>query len=302
VSAEISTASLIKEAKAFHLKKRLGQHFLVDTDALNKIVGALNAKPTDTIIEVGAGIGFLTRLLAPIGAKVIAVDLDRESIERLEAAKYENVEIRHGDFLRFDLNAEAPPEGKLKVVGNVPYQITGLIIGHLLGELDKPSPWLHRIENIVLTVQYEVARRLVAPPGDSEYSRVSILVQQYCDAELIERIPPDSFVPPPAVNSAVVRLVPRAQPAVSCRNLQLMRQIVAAGFRQRRKMFRNALGFLRLPQNQVDAVFARLGLDPQVRAERLSLKQFAMLADAFDEMSSHAKADRSSPGKDQSDV
>jgi 16S rRNA (adenine1518-N6/adenine1519-N6)-dimethyltransferase len=302
VSAEISTASLIKEAKAFHLKKRLGQHFLVDTDALGTIVDALNAHDGDTVIEVGAGIGFLTRLLARTGANIIAVDLDRESIERLQAANYKNVEIKHGDFLRFDLNAEAPAAGKLRVVGNVPYQITGLIIGHLLGELDKPSPWLQRIENIVLTIQYEVARRIIAPPGDSEYSRVSILVQQYCEVELVQRLPPSSFFPPPEVNSAVIRLVRRAQPAVACRNLQLMRQLVAAGFRQRRKMFRNALGFLRLPQSQVDAVFARLGLDPQVRAERLSLKQFAMLADAFDEMSSNAKANSSSSGEDQSDI
>lgn len=295
MSAEISTTSLIKEAKAFHLKKRLGQHFLVDTESLEAIVDALGATTGDTIIEVGPGIGFLTRFLSRSGARIIAVDLDRESIERLRAANYKNVEVKHGDFLRFDLNRTS--DGSLKVVGNVPYQITGLIIGHLLGELDKPSPWLHRIQSIVLTVQYEVAQRLIAKPGESEYSRASILVQQYCEAELIKRIPADAFYPPPEVNSAVVRMIPRAQPSVSSRNPVLMRQLVEAGFRQRRKMFRNALGFLRLPQTEIDALFARVGFDPQVRAERLSLKQFAMLADALNEMSSNAKADGSSSGE-----
>lgn len=299
---EVSTNSLIKEARAFHLKKRLGQHFLVDVEALQKIVSALEATADDTIVEVGPGIGFLTRFLAQVGARVVAIELDRESVERLRAAKYPNVEIKHGDFLRFDLNIKATAEGTMKVVGNVPYQITGLIIGHLLGELDKPSPWLHRIKNIVLTVQYEVAQRIVAKPGESEYSRLSILAQQYCEAHLVQRVPADAFVPPPEVNSAIVRLIPRPTPAVHCSNMTLMRQLVEAGFRQRRKMFRNALGFLRLPQGTVDATFARLSMDPQVRAERLSLKQFAMLADAFHEIKSDEKADSPGPGEDQPDV
>ena len=302
MAAEVSNNALIKEAKAFHLKKRLGQHFLVDLQALQAIVTALDATVDDTIVEVGPGIGFLTRFLAQTGARVVAIELDRESVERLRAAKYSNVEVKHGDFLQFDLNIKATAEGTMNVVGNVPYQITGLIIGHLLGELDKPSPWLHRIRNIVLTVQYEVAQRIVAHPGESEYSRLSILAQQYCETHLIQRVPADSFFPPPQVNSAIVRLIPRSAPAVSCSNMVLMRQLVQAGFRQRRKMFRNALGFLRLPQTTIDATFARLGMDPQVRAERLSLKQFAMLADAFNEMKLDAKADSSSPREDQSDL
>jgi 16S rRNA (adenine1518-N6/adenine1519-N6)-dimethyltransferase len=302
VVVEVSTNSLIKEAKAFHLKKRLGQHFLVDVEALQTIVSALGATTDDTIVEVGPGIGFLTRFLSEVGARVVAIELDRESVERLRAAKYPNVEIKHGDFLRFDLNIKATAEGTMKIVGNVPYQITGLIIGHLLGELDKPSPWLHRIKNIVLTVQYEVAQRIVAKPGESEYSRLSILSQQYCETELVQRLPASAFYTPPEVNSAIVRMTPLPQPAVTCSNMTLMRQLVQAGFRQRRKMFRNALGFLRLPQSTIDSTFARLSMDPQVRAERLSLKQFAMLADAFNEIKSDAKTNSSRAGEDQSDV
>lgn len=315
MSSDISTESLIKEARAFHLKKRLGQHFLVDVAALQLIADALDASAGDTVIEVGPGIGFLTRLLARTGARIVAVDLDRESIERLQKHSYKNTEIKHGDFLQFDLNSftfrnrkngsdggveDVPP--RIKVVGNVPYQITGLIIGHLLGELNESSAWLNRIDNIVLTVQYEVAERMVAHAGESAYSKISILVQQYCRAEIIKKLPPEAFYPPPEVRSAVVKLVPLTEPAVKANNMTLMRQLVEAGFRQRRKMYRNALGFLHLPQTEIDAVFSKLGFDPQVRAERLSLQQFAMLSDAFDGMQQNAKAQGTRTSKDQSDI
>ncbi len=313
MSAEIITsATLTKEAKAFRPNKRLGQHFLVDIEALHKIVKALDARPDDTVIEVGPGIGFLTRFVCKTGAKTIGVDLDRLSIERLNAQNLPNLEILHGDILQFDLNrldffrkkgeeatvVQTPPTSRIKVVGNVPYQITGMIIGHLLGELDKPSPWIQRIDTIVLTVQYEVAQRIVAQAGESEYSRVSLLVQQYCRPEIVAVIPPESFFPAPQVSSAVIKLTPHAKPKVTARNMTLMRQLIQAGFRQRRKMYRNALTFLRIPQNQIDAVFSKLGLDPQVRAERLSLAQFAMLADALDELTINAQAEDISSSED----
>lgn len=319
MSAEISNTTLTKEAKAFHLKKRLGQHFLIDVDTLDEIVDALDARPGETVVEVGPGIGFLTRLLVQKDLNIIGVDLDRESIERLESFRYPNTQIKHGDFLQFDLNnmdffrrkreaedaaEQQPPapSSRMKVIGNVPYQITGLIIGHLLGELDKPSPWLQRIDNIVLTVQFEVARRMVAHAGDEDYSRVSILVEQYAKAQFIKKVPASAFYPPPNVNSAIVKLIPRKEPLVKSKNMTLMRQLIQAGFRQRRKMYRNAVSFLRLPQPQIDAVFASLGLDPQVRAERLSLKQFAMLADAFDEIAVNAQVEDVSAGEDQSEL
>jgi 16S rRNA (adenine1518-N6/adenine1519-N6)-dimethyltransferase len=296
-------------------------------ETLQAICDALELKPGETVVEVGPGIGFLTRVLDRTGARVVGVDLDRETIERLQNIGLKNTEIKHGDILHFDLNtfqfirknrgeasrgdalaspgSESPaeiPTGRIKVAGNVPYQITGLIIGHLLGEIDKPSPWIHRIDNIVLTVQYEVALRMVARPGEKDYSRLSILVDQYCEAEIVQRVPADRFYPPPQVNSAVVKLTPRKEIAVTSKNLTLTRHLVVAGFKQRRKMFRNALGFLRLPQAEVDAVFAKLGMDPQVRAERLSLNQFAMLADAFHEKGVNAKAESLSSGEDQSDL
>lgn len=315
---EISNQSLIREAKSFHTKKRLGQHFLIDVEALQAIVDALELQAGETAIEIGPGAGFLTRFLARTGASIVAIELDRESIDELRAAKYPNVALKHGDFLSFDLNrlqffrkgrndeSAVSPEPELteriKVVGNVPYQITGPIIGRLLGEVDKPSPWLSRIDRIVLMVQREVAERMLAKAGDREYSRVSILVQQYCRPELVQVVPSASFFPPPKVDSAIVRLNMREAPLVRSRNLRLMRKLIEAGFRQRRKMYRNAISFLRLPPAQIDSVFAKLSIDPLARAETLSIQQFAMLADAFDEIVQDAEDQGDSAGEDQSDI
>jgi 16S rRNA (adenine1518-N6/adenine1519-N6)-dimethyltransferase len=343
-TADPAEASLIKEARAFHLKKRLGQHFLVRPEALETIATAIEPQAKDTIIEVGPGIGFLTRMLSPSGARIVAVDLDRESVEQLQEMNLPGVEIKHGDFLRFDLsnlefykrkrktiqqpldlddlpddwdenltddsgeNAGENSEGssdepveqpgqteianngiinateKIKIIGNVPYQITGLIIGHILGEISRPAPWLSKVENIVMTVQYEVALRMVANAGEEHYSKLSPLIRYFCEPELISRVPADAFYPIPEVNSAVVRMRPRAKPLVECKNVHLMQQLIEAGFRQRRKMFRNSISFLKFAPSDIERIFKELNVDPQVRAERLSLQQFAMLADAFNEL------------------
>jgi 16S rRNA (adenine1518-N6/adenine1519-N6)-dimethyltransferase len=280
---ELTSAALVKEAKAFHLKKRLGQHFLVDLLVLQQITTSLSATAGDTIVEIGPGIGFLTRLLSATAARIVAIDLDRESIQSLAEMKLPNVELQQGDFLQFDLSSVSPGDSRFKVVGNVPYQITGLILGHILGEIDAPSPWLQRIDSIVLTVQKEVAQRMVARPGSDAYSKVSLLISYYCDSELTLVIPPEAFYPPPKVTSAIVKLTPWQQPPVTPRNLRLFKQLIDAGFRQRRKMLRNALTFLHMPQEDIDRIFKQLSFDPQVRAERLGLPQFAMLADAIDE-------------------
>lgn len=283
---------MLKEARSFHTKKRLGQHFLVDAQVLQKIADAGGATAGDTVLEIGPGAGFLTRFLLNDDVEVIAIDLDRDAIRYLEARQYPGLKLEHGDFLQMDLRGVAA--GKhFKVIGNVPYQITGLILGHLLGEIGRPSLWLERIDNIVITVQREVAQRMVARAGSKDYSQVSLLVEYFCEANIELIIPPESFFPRPKVTSAVVRLKPSASPRVQCRNHQLLRQVIKAGFKQRRKMLRNNLSFLRADQSEIDQLFARLHLDPQVRAERLSLQQFAMLTDAIDEFGLHKQsADR----------
>lgn len=280
-----TTEGMLKEARSFHTKKRLGQHFLVDAELLQSIVLASGATAGDIVLEIGPGAGFLTRFLLNSGAQVVAIDLDRDAIAYLKARNYENLMLQHGDFLQMDLQQIAPAEKSFKVVGNVPYQITGLILGHLLGEIGKPAPWLSRIENIVITVQKEVAERMVATPGSKNYSQVSLLVSYFSEAKIEQVIPPSAFFPRPQVTSAVVTLTPSPVARVQCRNHTLLKQVIKAGFKQRRKMLKNNLSFLHMAPDEIGKLFEQLNFDPQVRAERLSLEQFARLTDAIDQKS-----------------
>jgi 16S rRNA (adenine1518-N6/adenine1519-N6)-dimethyltransferase len=277
---------LRKEAQAFHSKKRLGQNFLVNPDALAKIVTLAKCHPGDHVLEIGPGLGFLTRALLDAGACVTAVELDKECVQALKDRSLAGLSLIHQDFLQSDLNTIL--KEKTKVVGNVPYQITTPILSKLLGEIGAPSPWLPSIESIVLTVQKEVAQRLVAKAGEEHYSQISLLIQYFAQAEMLMTIAADDFFPVPEITSAVVRLVPIGQPPIVCRDHKLLRQIISAGFKQRRKMLKNNLSFLHLDQELIMASFSRLNFDPQVRAERLGLKEFALLADELSSMRNKA--------------
>lgn len=272
---------LTELAKSFHTKKHLGQHFLVDTECLQDIVAACQIENGERVLEIGPGAGFLTRFLTATGANVVAVELDRQAVDELHRLKANNLEIVHGDFLRYDLAGCLKDSERLTVVGNVPYQITAPIVSHVFGEIGQPSPWLNRLQSVVLTVQLEVAERFVATPGSKDYSQVTLLVNYFARASLVRKVKRESFYPPPNVNSAVVRFELLDKPPINCHNTKLLRQVIKAGFSQRRKMLKNTLAFLQLPDSVVDDVFRQLSFDPQVRAERLSLQQFAVLADAL---------------------
>ena len=271
-------SQLIKLARVFHTKKRLGQNFLVDPEVLSRIADALSLKSTDCVVEIGPGLGFLTRFLAASSCRIIAVDLDRECVEELEKCQFTGVEIHHEDFLQFDLGSV--DSASIKVVGNVPYQITTPIVARLFGEIGAPSPWISKIESVVMTVQKEVAERFVATPDNKNYSQITLLVNYFAEAELLEVIPKESFIPEPNVTSAVVRFKPYEKPPVDCSDHKLLRQIIRAGFKQRRKMLKNNLSFLNLSQDQLGVLLASLKIDPMVRAERLSLDQFAKITNA----------------------
>ncbi len=229
-------------------------------------------------MEIGPGLGFLTRFLAASSCRIIAVDLDRECVEELEKCQFTGVEIHHEDFLQFDLGSV--DSASIKVVGNVPYQITTPIVARLFGEIGAPSPWISKIESVVMTVQKEVAERFVATPDNKNYSQITLLVNYFAEAELLEVIPKESFIPEPNVTSAVVRFKPYEKPPVDCSDHKLLRQIIRAGFKQRRKMLKNNLSFLNLSQDQLGVLLASLKIDPMVRAERLSLDQFAKITNA----------------------
>lgn len=248
--------------------RRLGQNFLVDRRALRRIVEAAELEPADTVLEVGPGIGQLTRLLSERAGRVIAVEIDPRLVAALheELAGCPNVEIVEGDILALDPGALVGG-GPYKVVTNLPYYITSAAIRHLLEA--QPPPTL-----LVLTVQSEVAERITARPGDM--SLLSVSVQFYGRPRRIARIPAGAFYPPPKVNSAIVRIDVYPQPPVQVPDRAYFFDVVRAGFGQRRKQLRNSLAAgLQLPTEQVEKALRLAGIDPKRRAQTLSLQEWA---------------------------
>lgn len=270
---------LIATARKVRANKKLGQNFFVDPDGLEKIVAALEIKPTDKVLEIGPGLGFLTLCLQKSGAEITAVELDRNLVERLTPQISKNVKLIHGDFLDFDISSLGP--GPIKVAGNIPYQITSPILSRLFGEIGAPSACSSQIESVVLTMQKEVALRLVAKPGGKDYSHLTVMKDFLFDAELLFTVPPQSFYPAPDVTSAVVKMTPKLKPPIDVRDIGMLRRVIKAGFKQRRKMLKNNLSSLNLFDEAVSEAFKKANINPAARAEDLSLQQFAILTDAL---------------------
>jgi 16S rRNA (adenine1518-N6/adenine1519-N6)-dimethyltransferase len=262
--------------RRFHLrpKKSLGQNFLMDEGALAKVAAAAELTASDTVLEIGPGLGSLTRHLASAARRVVAVELDDSLLPALQHVlkPYPNVEIVHGDILQSPTSNFQLPTA-YKVVANIPYYITSAVIRHLLEAETRPAL-------IALTVQREVAARLCARPG--EMSLLAVSVQFYAAPRIAARIPAGAFYPRPEVDSAVVRLDVLDKPAAAVPDTDLFFRVVRAGFSQKRKQLRNALsGGLRLENHRVDEWLARAGVDPKRRAETLTLEEWGALARLF---------------------
>ena len=262
-------------------KKSLGQNWLVDESALSRIVAAAELSRQDIVLEIGPGLGALTRHLAERAGRVIAIELDAALLPPLHRslADYANVTIVQGDILQFSPSALAcGPDSSLspipyKVVANLPYYITSAVIRHLL-EADVP-PSL-----IVLTVQLEVAQRVTAAPG--KMSLLAVSVQFYGRPSIVTHIKAGSFYPAPQVDSAVVRIEPYSHPAVDVADREKFFAVVKAGFSQKRKQLHNALAAgLARPQADVAAALERAGVDGHRRAETLTLDEWASVARAI---------------------
>jgi len=248
-------------------KKHLGQNFLYDPSILKKIIRAAGISNEDTVVEIGPGPGRLTRLLADNAKKVIAIELDGELFERLKGdfIAYRNVELIHGDALKFQFD----DIGKFKVVANIPYYITTPIIFRLL----EAKKWL---KTMTLTIQKEVAERIIAKPGKKDYGVLSIMVQYYAHPELKFIIPKEAFRPVPKVDSAVLRITILDKPPVAVKDEKLFFSVVKTSFSQRRKTIANSLkGF----SENIKDILAKSGIDPKRRPETLSLEEFARLSD-----------------------
>lgn len=246
-------------------RKRFSQNFLIDEAVIGAIVDAIAPRADDAMVEIGPGLGAITRPLAAIVKPLHVVEIDRDIVARLRSAFLpERLVIHEGDALEFAF-AELGPD--LRVVGNLPYHISTPLLFHL-------AESAHTLKDIHVMLQSEVAERMVAEPGGSEYGRLSVMLQYRFDMEKILAVPPDAFSPPPKVDSALVRMLPRSADTSRAQDERLFAETVKAAFSQRRKTLRNTLG------NVLTATdFAALEIDPQARAQTLSVEDFIRIAD-----------------------
>ncbi|MEC4814204.1 MAG: 16S rRNA (adenine(1518)-N(6)/adenine(1519)-N(6))-dimethyltransferase RsmA [Scytonema sp. PMC 1069.18] len=261
-------------------RKSFAQHWLKSDKALNAIVKAAQLQSGDRILEIGPGTGILTRRLLPVVQSLLAVEIDRDLCQRLtkEFGSRENFLLLQGDFLELDVTSLVRPfpafQNQNKVVANIPYNITGPIIEKLLGTIANPNSQPY--DSIVLLIQKEVAERLVAKPGSKACGALTVRVQYLAECELICTVPAGAFYPPPKVDSAVVRLVPRQfEPqALEPRRLETL---VKLGFGAKRKMLRNNLQAI-IERDDLTQLLEQLEINPQVRAEEISVAQWVSLS------------------------
>jgi 16S rRNA (adenine1518-N6/adenine1519-N6)-dimethyltransferase len=267
-------AGALRELAARHgirPAKALGQHFLIDPNLARSIATDAGVGPHDRVVEVGAGFGSLTVALAATGARVLAIEFDRSLIPALRevVGATESIRILQADASSIEWD-ELLGHERWTMCANLPYNIAVPLVERTLAEAEAVRRW-------VVMVQQEVAGRLVAGPGEEGYGPVSLRVAYHAEAAILRRVPPEVFWPRPAVGSAIVRLDRRDHPAVDVDPQRLFRGI-AAGFAVRRKTIRAALRPL---ATDPDAVLSVAGVDPSARAEQLSLKEFARIADAL---------------------
>ena len=270
---------LLVRGRNFRPKKRLGQHFLVDDYVLNQILSASEVGSADVIIEVGPGLGKLTKELAKQAAKVIAVEIDGRlvSILKKEISPFPNARIVHGDILKITpeqlLEIGSVSQQSYKVVANIPYYITSPLLRHFLEASIKPSI-------MVLMVQKEVGEAIAAVPGNM--SLLSLRAQFYSKPTIIAYVPANSFHPTPKVDSLILRLDTYHQPPVQVSDVASFFDMISCGFSSRRKQLRNSLAqSLQTSPNQVASLLEKIGVDPKRRAETLNLEEWKRLWEVF---------------------
>lgn len=265
----LNAADLLRQY-GLRADKRLGQNFLQDPYALEKIIKAAEIQPTDTVLEIGPGLGSLTRYLAAAAHSVVAIELDEKLFPPLEAVirPYDNIQLVHGDILDIEPNQIITQQDYL-VVANIPYYITSAVIRHLLETNPKPR-------RIVLTIQKEVAERICADPG--KMSLLALSVQVYGQPRIITHIPAGAFYPAPNVDSSVLTVDIYSAPVVPIELLDIFFLLIKAGFSQKRKKLRNSLSAgMRQSTDETEKLLHAAGIDPQRRAETLSLEEWGKL-------------------------
>lgn len=272
----------------FNFQKKFGQNFLIDEHVLDKIIRAAEITKDDYVLEIGPGIGTMTQYLACVAREVTAVEIDRALIPILEDTlkEYDNVSIINEDILKVDIAALAKEKNggrPIKVVANLPYYITTPII---MGLFESHVP----LESITVMVQKEVADRMQVGPGTKDYGALSLAVQYYAEPYIVANVPPNCFMPRPAVGSAVIRLTRHQKPPVEVMDEKLMFRLIRASFNQRRKTLANGLknsGELNLSKEVITVAIEKLGKGSSVRGEALDLEEFARLTNIIKEEMEH---------------
>ena len=258
---------------------------MIDTHVLEKIIREAGIGEDDFVLEIGPGIGTMTQYLCEAAREVAAVEIDRNLIPVLEdtLSAYDNVEIIHADILKIDIAELIRQKNNgipIKVVANLPYYITTPIV---MGLLENRFP----IHSITIMVQKEVAERMQAKAGSKDYGALSLAVQYYANAEIVANVPPNCFMPRPKVGSAVIRLTRHETLPVHTEDEELMFRIIRASFNQRRKTLANGIanaGIVSLTKEQIQECIAELGVPENIRGEKLTLQQFAMLSNIVKRM------------------
>ena len=249
-------------------RRRFGQNFLSSPGVIANIVSAINPKPGDCMVEIGPGLAAMTAPLQAALGHMHVVEIDRDLIARLKQNYTpEQLTIHEGDALEFDFGSLA--EKDLRIVGNLPYNISTPILFHL-------SRFADRVKDMHFMLQKEVVDRMVAAPGGSEFGRLSVMLQYRYDMDRLFIVPPGAFVPAPKVDSAIVRMIPRPAAALTAKDERLFGDVVTAAFSQRRKMLRNTLKGI-VTEAQLEA----LGIAPTARAETLPVSDYVRITNSL---------------------
>ena len=268
------TISEVAKKYEFRFKKGLGQNFLIDDSVLDDIVDGAEVNEEDFIIEIGPGFGTLTRALLKRAKKVCAIELDETlfPILKEELKDFNNFELIHKDALKVNFNDLIGEEKSVKLVANLPYYLTTPIIVNLL-------TGGYNFKSLTIMIQKEVAERIDSEPNCKAYGAFSILVQYYCDTEILRLVPPSAFIPQPKVESIVIRLDRLKEPKVKVKDEALFFSIVRQSFNMRRKTLWNGLKNLGISKENLEKCFERANIDLKRRGETLSLQEFALLSD-----------------------
>lgn len=258
---------------AHRARKRFGQNFLHDQYIIDRIIQSIHPTENEHLVEIGPGRGALTRQLAATGARLDCIELDRDLAGHLnkQYKDFENVQIHQQDILKFDLQELTQQQRSLRVIGNLPYNISTPVLFHLL-----KSQQL--IKDMTFMLQLEVVERLAAGVGDKNYGRLGLMLQYYCQVEHLFNVPASAFTPQPKVTSAIVRLTPHTEPPRQAKDVSCLQIVIRTAFNQRRKTLKNSLKTM-----ISEAVLNELALDSNLRPENLSLDDYILISDAVSE-------------------